>query len=61
MRCRNCETMIKAFCIAGQPEEIVEQLHELERQGLKAINFSIPVEKQYRVTEDFARRVMARM
>jgi alkanesulfonate monooxygenase SsuD/methylene tetrahydromethanopterin reductase-like flavin-dependent oxidoreductase (luciferase family) len=53
--------MIKAFCIAGQPEEIVEQLHELERQGLKAINFSIPVEKQYRVTEDFARRVMARM
>jgi alkanesulfonate monooxygenase SsuD/methylene tetrahydromethanopterin reductase-like flavin-dependent oxidoreductase (luciferase family) len=53
--------MIKAFCIAGQPEEMVEQLQELERQGLNAINFSIPVEKQYRVTEDFARRVMSRM
>jgi alkanesulfonate monooxygenase SsuD/methylene tetrahydromethanopterin reductase-like flavin-dependent oxidoreductase (luciferase family) len=53
--------MIKAFCIVGQPEEIVEQLRELERQGLNAINFSIPVEQQYRVTEDFARRVMSRM
>jgi 5,10-methylenetetrahydromethanopterin reductase len=53
--------MIKAFCIAGQPEEIVEQLQELERQGLNAINFSIPVEKQYRVIEDFARRVISRM
>jgi alkanesulfonate monooxygenase SsuD/methylene tetrahydromethanopterin reductase-like flavin-dependent oxidoreductase (luciferase family) len=53
--------MIKAFCIAGQPEEIVEQLRELERQGLNAINFSIPVEQQYRVSEDFARRVMSRM
>ena len=51
--------MIKAFCIAGQPEEIVERLQELEGQGLNAINFSIPVEKQYRVTEDFARRVMS--
>ena len=53
--------MIKVFCIAGQPEEVVEQLQELEGQGLNAINFSIPVEKQYRVTEDFARRVMSRI
>jgi alkanesulfonate monooxygenase SsuD/methylene tetrahydromethanopterin reductase-like flavin-dependent oxidoreductase (luciferase family) len=53
--------IIKAFCIAGQPEEIVEQLQDLERQGLNAINFSIPVEKQYRVIEDFARCVMSRI
>jgi len=51
--------MIKAFCIAGQPQEIVEQLRELERQGLNAINFSAPLHNQYRISEDFARRVMS--
>ena len=51
--------MIKAFCIAGQPEEIAEELTELERQGLNAINFIMPLDEQYRLIEDFARRVMA--
>ena len=53
--------MIRTFCIAGQPEQIVEQLQELERQGLNAINFIAPLETQYRMIEDFARAVMARM
>ncbi len=53
--------MIKAFCIAGQPEEIAEELTELERQGLNAINFIMPLDEQYRLIEDFARRVMALM
>jgi alkanesulfonate monooxygenase SsuD/methylene tetrahydromethanopterin reductase-like flavin-dependent oxidoreductase (luciferase family) len=53
--------MVKAFCIAGRPEEIVEQLHELERQGLSAINCALRLDTQYRFIEDFARHVMARM
>jgi alkanesulfonate monooxygenase SsuD/methylene tetrahydromethanopterin reductase-like flavin-dependent oxidoreductase (luciferase family) len=53
--------MIRNFCIAGQPEEIVEQLRELERQGLNAIAFIAPLDRQYRLIEDFSRRVMARM
>ena len=53
--------MIKAFCVAGQPEEIVDELGELERQGLNAINFIQPLETQYRFIEDFARKVMAKM
>lgn len=53
--------MIKTFCIAGRPEEIVEQLQELERQGLRALNFSAPLHKQYRISEDFARQVMSRL
>ncbi len=53
--------MIKTFTIAGQPEDIVEQLRDLERAGLDAINFIAPLEQQYRQIEDFAHNVMARM
>ena len=53
--------MIKTFTIAGQPEEMVEQLRELERQGLDAINFMAPLEQQYRLIEDLARKVMSKM
>ncbi|MDP6831742.1 MAG: LLM class flavin-dependent oxidoreductase, partial [Alphaproteobacteria bacterium] len=53
--------MIRNFCIAGQPEEIVEQLRELERQGLNGITFIAPLKQQYRLIEDFAERIMARM
>ncbi len=53
--------MIRTFCISGQPEEIVEQLRELERQGLQAINFIAPLQQQYRLIEDFADKVMSRM
>ena len=53
--------MVKAFCIAGRPEEIVEQLRELERQGLNAITCALRLDTQYRFIEDLARHVMARM
>ncbi len=53
--------IIRNFCIAGQPEDIVEQLRELERQGLNAINFIAPLHQQYRLIEDFAENVMSRM
>ena len=51
--------MIRNFCIAGQPEEIVEQLQELERQGLGGISFIAPLKRQYRMVEDFAERTFA--
>ncbi len=52
--------MIKAFTIAGQPEEMVEQLLELESQGLDAVNFIAPLQQQYRLIEDFAYNVMSK-
>lgn len=52
--------MIKRFCIAGQPEEIVEQLRALEKQGLSGINFITPQDQRYRLIEDFARNVIAK-
>ena len=53
--------IIKAFTIAGQPDEIVEQLKNLEKQGLDAVNFIAPLEQQYRLIEDFAYNVISRM
>jgi alkanesulfonate monooxygenase SsuD/methylene tetrahydromethanopterin reductase-like flavin-dependent oxidoreductase (luciferase family) len=53
--------IIRHFCIAGAPEEIVERLKALEIQGLDAVAFIAPLERQYRMSEDFAREVMSRM
>ena len=53
--------MIRKFAIAGQPEEIVEQLRNLDEQGLDGINFIPPQDYRYRVVEDFSRKVIAKM
>lgn len=53
--------MIRNFCIAGHPEEIVAQLQALENEGLDGIIFSLPADTMYRLTEDFARTVIAKM
>jgi alkanesulfonate monooxygenase SsuD/methylene tetrahydromethanopterin reductase-like flavin-dependent oxidoreductase (luciferase family) len=53
--------LIKATCLTGTPEELVEQLHMLEQQGLNHIMLYPPLNRQYRVIEDFAERVMVRL
>ena len=47
--------------MTGAPERIVERLKELEGQGLSQIMLYPPLNRQYRVIEDFADRVMARL
>jgi len=53
--------LMQATCLCGQPEELVEQLQALEQQGLNQIMLYPPLNRQYRVIEDFAERVMARL
>jgi alkanesulfonate monooxygenase SsuD/methylene tetrahydromethanopterin reductase-like flavin-dependent oxidoreductase (luciferase family) len=53
--------LIKATCLTGTPEELVDQLDALEQQGLQQIMLYPPLNRQYRVIEDFAERVMARL
>lgn len=53
--------MIRNFCIAGHPEEIVDQLRTLEAQGLNGIVFNMPFETMYRKIEDFSREIISRM
>jgi 5,10-methylenetetrahydromethanopterin reductase len=53
--------LIKATCLTGTPEDLVAQLRVLERQGLNQIMLYPPLNRQYRVIEDFAERVMSRL
>jgi 5,10-methylenetetrahydromethanopterin reductase len=53
--------IIRAFCIAGEAEEIVEQLEALEAQGLTGINFIAPAERQYEMCHEFSEAVIKRM
>ena len=53
--------IIRAFCIAGQPDDIVAQLSELQAQGLTGINFIAPANRQYEMCNEFADAVIARM
>ena len=53
--------MIRTFCIAGRPGDIVEQLTELEAEGLDGINFIAPADRQWEVCDRFASGIIARM
>ena len=53
--------LIRASCLVGDPAELVEQLHSLEGQGLRQIMLYPPLNRQYRVIEDFADRVLSRL
>jgi alkanesulfonate monooxygenase SsuD/methylene tetrahydromethanopterin reductase-like flavin-dependent oxidoreductase (luciferase family) len=46
--------------VAGRPGEVVEQLQELEAQGLDGVNFVMPVDRQWEMCDRFARDVIAR-
>ncbi|MBI3992665.1 MAG: LLM class flavin-dependent oxidoreductase [Candidatus Lambdaproteobacteria bacterium] len=53
--------MIKTICIAGRPEEVIEQIRTLEASGLSQILLLPSLETQYRVIEDFSEKVMRRL
>ena len=53
--------LIRACCLVGSAAELVDQLKALEQQGLRQIMLYPPLNRQYRVIEDFADGVMARL
>ena len=53
--------LIRASCLVGEPAELVDQVRDLERQGLRQIMLYPPLNRQYRVIEDFADRVLSRL
>jgi alkanesulfonate monooxygenase SsuD/methylene tetrahydromethanopterin reductase-like flavin-dependent oxidoreductase (luciferase family) len=50
--------MIKALCVIGQPEEVVEQLRDLEHRGVNEVVLTFPPGPSYRALEDFSRKVI---
>ncbi len=53
--------LIRATCLVGTADELVEQIGELERQGLQELMFATGVDEKWRFAEAFSRQVMAKL
>jgi 5,10-methylenetetrahydromethanopterin reductase len=53
--------LIRATCIVGTADELIEQIRALEQQGLQELMFATGVDEKWRFAEAFARQVMARL
>jgi 5,10-methylenetetrahydromethanopterin reductase len=53
--------LIRATCLVGTAEQLVEQIRELERQGLQELMFATGNAEKWALAEAFARRVMTRV
>lgn len=53
--------IIRNFCVIGEPPALIEQLRQLERDGLKQVTFHPSFAQRYEVMERFARTVMEKM
>src|SRR5262249_13383569 len=52
--------LIRATCLVGTADALVEQVRELERQGLQELMFAIGVDEKWRGAEASARGGIAR-
>lgn len=53
--------IIRNFCVIGEGPALVEQLKQLERDGLKQVTFLPTFADRYAVIERFSKQVIARM
>jgi 5,10-methylenetetrahydromethanopterin reductase len=53
--------LIRATCLVGTAEEVVERIRELGRQGLQELMFATGVDDKWRMAEAFSRNVIARI
>jgi 5,10-methylenetetrahydromethanopterin reductase len=53
--------LIRATCLVGTADELVEQIRELEQQGLQELMFATGNAEKWALAEAFARRVMTRV
>jgi 5,10-methylenetetrahydromethanopterin reductase len=53
--------LIRATCLVGTADELVEQIRALEAEGLEELMFATGVPDKWRIAEAFARSVLPRM
>ncbi len=53
--------LIRDTCLVGTADELIERIGELEKQGLQELIFAVGTAAKWRLAEDFARQVMARL
>ena len=55
------EQLIRDTCLVGTADELIEQIRALESDGLQEMIFAVGTASKWRLAEDFARQVMARL
>src|SRR6185437_16477666 len=53
--------LIRDTCLVGTPDELVERIRQLDGEGLQELIFATGNSAKWRLAEDFARLVMARL
>jgi 5,10-methylenetetrahydromethanopterin reductase len=53
--------LIRDTCLVGTPDELITRIRKLERDGLQELTFATGNASKWRLAEDFARLVMARL
>jgi 5,10-methylenetetrahydromethanopterin reductase len=53
--------LIRATCLVGTAEELVLRIRALEEEGLEELMFASGTSAKWRLAEDFARQVMAKL
>jgi alkanesulfonate monooxygenase SsuD/methylene tetrahydromethanopterin reductase-like flavin-dependent oxidoreductase (luciferase family) len=55
------EQLIRDTCLVGTPDELVERIRALERDGLQEMVFAVGNTGKWRLAEVFARKVMKQL
>ncbi len=53
--------LIRDTCLVGTPDELVERIRQLEADGLEELIFATGNTAKWRLAEDFARQIMAKL
>lgn len=53
--------VIKRFCIVGHPAEVLEQVRELERKGVRQLMCNFPLERGYQMVRDYAKNIIQKL
>lgn len=53
--------VIRRFCIVGQPAEVLEQVRELERKGVRQLMCNFPLEHGYQMVRDYAKNIIQKL
>ena len=53
--------VIKRFCIVGEPREVLEQVRDLERRGVRQLMCNFPLERGYQMVRDYAKNIIQKL
>ena len=53
--------LLRDTCLIGEPDELIERIRQLERDGLRELTFAVGNGSKWRLAEDFARLVIAKL